>query len=103
MHIWKTEELVEELAQKKMSEWDMTKYLLAITILLALIDGSLDFSSFETLWLVNIWYALLYGVGIYYCFTVNRKIDNKDFIIRFTILSWPVGLRWIIAFNIGYF
>ena len=47
-------------------------------------------------------YAVIGGLGTYYCFTVNRNNDNKDFIIRFIVLGWPASIRWILLFFVIY-
>ena len=97
MHIWNTKDLIAELASGKLSEWEMTQYVIATGVFWSILGGNISSSHFETMdWLLNAAYAIITGVGIYYCFTINRKTDNKNFIIRLTVLSWPVALRWLL-------
>jgi len=98
MYIWKTGELVSELSEGGMSQWEMTKYLIATTVVWYIFGGVYyDPSDIEiSEWIVSLIVTAIAVTGIYYCFTVNRKYGNKDFIVRFTILSWPTTIRWIL-------
>jgi len=98
MHIWETENLIKELSNGSMTQWDMTQYLIATTVLWYL-TGTVyyDPTSVEiSEWITRFVIAAVAGFGIYYCFTINRKYGDKEFIVRFTVLSWPVSLRWLL-------
>ena len=41
-------------------------------------------------------------IGIKACYSVNKRIDNTNFIERFTILFFPVSLKLILFFHITY-
>ena len=98
MYIWKTGELVAELSKGEMTQWEMAQYLIATTVVWYIFGGVYyDPSDIEiSEWIISLILAAIAATGIYYCFTVNRKYGNKDFIVRFTILSWPTTIRWIL-------
>ena len=104
MHIWKTKELISDLSTDKLSQWDMTQYLIATTTLWYVLGGIYYDPTHESaiIWLTNIMSAVIAGIGIYYCYTVNRQFSEKDFIVRFTVLSWPASIRWIIITLVFY-
>jgi len=102
MYIWKIKPIIKELAERKMSEWSMVQYLIASVVLITIVGDYTNILNREPVFgLRTIIYILVGILGVYYCYSVNRKIDNQDFIIRFIILCWPVGLRMAIAFYIG--
>jgi hypothetical protein len=104
MYIWKTQELITDLAEGKMMQWDMTQYLVATTALWYFPGGMcFDPADVEVIdWIIDLAMAAVAGIGIYYCFTVNRRFGNEDFIVRFTVLAWPVTVRWILISIIIY-
>lgn len=104
MHLWQTKSLIDELAADQLSQWDVTKYLIATTVLWYTLGG-LYYDPSELVlvdWIGNILMGVVAACGIYYCFTINRRIDDKAFIVRFTVLSWPVTIRWILISIIVY-
>ncbi len=75
----------------------MTQYLIATTVLWYVLGGVYyDPANLEVVdWVLNFILAAVAALGIYYCFTVNRKYGNKEFIVKFTVLSWPTTVRWV--------
>ena len=105
VYIWKTSKLLEDLSQGEMSQWEMTQYLIATTVLWYVLGGVYyDPSDVEIVeWALNLALAAIAAIGIYYCFTVNRKCGNQEFIVKFTILSWPTTVRWVLIGIAAYF
>ena len=98
MYLWKTEELVRELKRGQLSQWDVTKYLIATTMFWYFSGGAyFDPSDVEAWdWITNLLIAVVAALGIYYCYMKNRRGDDKDFIFRFICLSLPVTIRWTV-------
>jgi hypothetical protein len=104
MYFWNINELVDKLSQETPPQWEVAKYLIATTIIFNILGGAYyDPSEFTLSKLVlNSALACVGGLGVYYCFKINHSIDNKDFISRFTILTLPVALRWVVITSLGY-
>lgn len=41
-------------------------------------------------------------LGIFVCYSINKKGDNKDFIGRMICLGWPIGM-WVIIGSVSLF
>jgi hypothetical protein len=102
MYFWKVDKLVDDLKTGKVSQKEEFKYMLAFTVLMALITDPVFsettpynlYSAINTITLliVSIW-------GVYYCYKVNEAGDNKDFILRVMCIGLPVVVR-VLAFGI---
>lgn len=103
MYFWNLKKVEHLLAEKKLSDADMFPYLLVTTFLYTLV-------LFPISWEVNKWDIIGHLItiiislyGIYYIYTKNGWRDSKHFLDRYIVLSWVVGIRWILVFFLPIF
>ena len=98
MYFWKTSILASELAENKVSQVEQLKYFLAMSILYAV--GTTPVGEASENVLIELLIVLtLTMLGIFYCFRINKRGDNDQFIVRMVCLSWPITIK-IIIFSI---
>lgn len=87
MYFWKAKALARDLKENKVSEKEQMVYYLLVGIAF-IIPGNRDISWLE-------WTILITGVvlGTIWCYQVNKRGDNQNFIVRMTCLSLPVLIR----------
>lgn len=96
LHWWHTERLQSDLANDTLSEPDSLKYMLLAAALLV-------YGSYINLWFgaYRDWgfffealIALAIGlIGTHECFKANGGADGRAFILRFSAVAVPVGLK----------
>ena len=96
IHFLNTKALTTELALDQVSEKTMFQYFLANSLL----------------WTISLYYALVFGAainwmflletvvvllitihGLLKAFSINGGADGRDFVVRATCLSFPIGLK----------
>ncbi len=107
MYLWKTDLLVKDFKEGKVSQLEQMKYLLAYTLLVYL-SLELFFLSWSDV-------AVPYGIvdaasgilgigiavaGILGCYLINREADNRDFILRMMCLGIPILFRIVVIIAI---
>jgi len=105
MYIWNSEKLITQLSEDAVSEWEATKYLI-LTSVVSAITGALYYDPLNqglVDWFGGVVLAIIVIVGISYCFKINQQGDNKNYIIRYVVLTWPVFIRITLFTIIPYF
>ena len=107
MRLWYSRLLEHELAEGRLSEWEKTKYFLFPLMLSAFLSGPIWMITpnygpippvterFFTLLGGLITAAITY-IGIKMGYRSNQRIDGKNFIERYAILSVPIFIRFIV-------
>jgi len=100
--------LANELKQDTFSQYRAIKHLIASLVLFGIgfeIPLSIDFSESNisaAQFIIKIVLFIIAGVISYYgawlVYQVNEKGDGKDFFLRFTVLSLPVGIQLTVVF-----
>ena len=100
--------LAEELKQGTFSQHRAIKHLVASLVLFGIgfeIPVSVEFSESNlnaTQTIGQIVLFIIAGIISYYgawlVYQVNEKGDGKDFFMRFTVLSLPIGIQLIVVF-----
>lgn len=106
MYFWKIDSLTQELKDGSLPQSERMKYLLATVIVYAVaIEASFLFAEpitylriFQSSFIV----AITVG-GTIYCYVMNRRGDNREFIDRFICIGWVVSVRVIALFVGVYF
>jgi hypothetical protein len=99
MYLWKIDSLVNDFKEGKVTQKEELNYILLYVI------TSLLFTD-KFLYIYDIYDAIdsiamliITIIGTYYCYIVNSKGDNKDFMVRYMIIGLPAGIRiYLIAF-----
>ena len=108
MRLWSSALLESELARGQLSEREKVNYLLLPILFTLFIGGPLSMIApryglkpprFDSL------VALINGLlmvavafhGVRKAYRINRRIDGRDFIERFTVLALPVNVRFSVA------
>jgi len=106
MYLWKVDLLVEDFKNNKVNQIEQFKYMMLFSIVMILVtDPSVYISASYNLFdFINTLFASLLTVwGVYYCYKINAKGDNTDFIVRVMCLGLPVGIRVaVIFFSISF-
>ena len=98
MYFWNTNDLESDLSNRKLSQSDKYKYLLAFMIITAVL---MELSSYipelpSFIRLIESSVVILTTIfGTMFCYKVNRQGDNADFIERYICLSLPIFFRLI--------
>jgi len=109
MRLWSSSKLERELARGQLSEWEKTKYLLLPLILGSLAGGPIYLitprygPTRPTLGSVGmlcggVLMALVTYYGIRMGYRANQKIDGEHFIERYTVLSVPIFIKFVVGF-----
>lgn len=108
--ILKSKKVEYALANNKFSEWEKVKYLLLPMVVTALFGGPAYIlkprygnipstaDSMASIIGAAIVAAVTYW-GLRRLYQTNGKIDGKEFILRYTILSLPVSIKFILIFT----
>lgn len=99
MYFWKVDALVADLKTGAVTQKDECLYILLIVLLLsfATMMSGLKDSPLNVYDLVDlILTPLLNILGVLYCYQVNSKGDNRDFILRFFCLGLPAVIRILV-------
>lgn len=96
LHWWHTERLRAELATESLSEPDSLKYMLLAVLLFV-------YGSYTSVWFGSyrdwgfFWEALLVLaiglIGTHECYRANGGAIGRGFLLRFSALAVPVGLK----------
>jgi len=103
MYIWNVKALEQGLRGGIISEREQFKYVLFLVIIGGIFVGAL--ASIGGEW--NFWRFLDYLmfnvigiVGAITCYRVNKAGDDKDFIVRYTCLTVPVVVRFVLLITV---
>ena len=98
MYFWRIERLVEDLNRDQISEWEGAKYLIMIGVVFSIATAPVFSIGMEYSWLDTVSTAIIVaatGLGTFYCYRINRRVDDRDFVLRFVCLFVPVTVRLI--------
>jgi len=91
MYFWNVKQLTEDLKEGKVSQKEKFKYFFVFMLLSSfvsefavLIDEINRFSVIEGLTVI-----FITMLGVVFCYRINVKGDNKEYIDRFICLSFP--------------
>ena len=104
MYLWNSEKIITQLSEDAVSEWEATKYLILVSAF-STITGAFYYDPLNrglVDWFGSAILVVIVIIGISYCFKVNQQGDNKNFIIRYVVLTWPVLIRIILFTIIPY-
>ncbi|MCK5355604.1 MAG: hypothetical protein KAJ63_10835 [Methyloprofundus sp.] len=96
MYLWKIDSLVEDFRSGNVSQKEEFKYMLLFTIAMALGSDPALYIGTSYNYYDTLSSALILGIsvfGIYYCYKLNSRGDDKDFIVRVMCLGLPVMIR----------
>lgn len=102
MYIWDTKGLAEDLRLKKqMSQREKFKYLFFVIIYITAAISVLPFGNLPPTpinIITNIALFIIEITGLYFCYQINSRGDDKEFIERSLFLSVPIGIRFFLLF-----
>jgi hypothetical protein len=105
MYLWKIDSLVNDFKEGKVTQKEEFKYLLFyIIISILFMDKVLYIDDVYNIYdtINSIAMFIITIIGTYYCYLVNSKGDNKDFMVRYISIGLLVGIRiFLIAFLLG--
>ena len=112
IYFYDAKKLALELKEGTVSEYRGVKHFVAFAIIAGIsldipLSATFEQSSSNLMWLFGFFvFYILGGVisyyGIWLCYQINNKGDGKDFFLRFSILSLPIGIQLtILFFGIG--
>ena len=100
--------LASELKQGSLTQYRAVKHLVASLVLFGIgfeipvsvefSDSSLDSAQILGQVILFIVAGVISYYGLWLVYQVNEKGDGKDFFMRFTVLSLPVGIQLIVIF-----
>jgi hypothetical protein len=96
MYFWNSGALAHQLKSKTLPQSEKVKYLLATVTLYAIgLEISLGLSSPMSLFGViqSITSVVLVFLGTVFCYKVNSRGDNQEFIDRYICLGWPLTIK----------
>ena len=105
MNILSSKQLENSLAENSFPEISKYRVLLASQLLFwfsSLIGTTMN-SGIKYIFLAIIYkiaFLIIVFIGIKACYSVNKRIDNTNFIERFTLLFFPISLNFILFFLI---
>jgi len=104
MFLWDVHALALRFRAKRVSEWDKFRYYALILILGALFQGSFHpghySSPFQEIQ-ETIAVTFLSVLGAWYCYQVNGRGDNEDFMGRILCLGFPIAIRILVISIVG--
>jgi hypothetical protein len=89
MYIWKPNNLAIDLRNNNVSEKEKLKYTLFWVLAMVIFSDPAIYIGYE--YVLND--TIISAAGTIYCYKINKRGDNKDFISRYICLSIPVGIR----------
>ncbi|MDH5681086.1 MAG: hypothetical protein OEZ36_05845 [Spirochaetota bacterium] len=103
MYWFNVKALAEDLKNETLSEKEKVKYFfvyfLFVTLALALSNLETEDKIPDVLRYTSlILEPIIAIVGLILCYIENKSRDNKDFIVRFISLSWPISIRLLLVF-----
>lgn len=105
MYFWKIDSLVQDLKDGNLPQSERFKYLLATLIVYAIVI-ELSFIFAEPIAALQIVESVsmvaLTVAGAVYCYFVNRRGDDHEFIDRFICIGWVVAIRITVFFIAVY-
>ena len=100
MYIWNTQELVNDIANNRLTERQKFSYYIFYCLLIAVILSELFMGMESTvvrdvpiLWVDVIIGLIITYVGMLKCFKTNEAFDGKDSIARFMSIGIPIMIR----------
>ena len=95
MYIWKIHKLNEELISGNIAEREVFKYLVACSILYALL--MIQYPNSNSL---DTWSGVICGIvriiGLFFIYKCNGGDNGKDFLTRYLAISWVVFIRMLV-------
>lgn len=107
MYFWKIDSLVRDLQSRSLEQSERAKYLIAwISVTAFVLEASFYLTEPLPATYLQLGFSaaviLISAAGTYYCYQVNRRADDRDFLARFISLGWVVGIRLGVFFLIVY-
>jgi len=110
MYLWKTEKLIADFQENKVSEKEKLKYVIFAVAVCSLLTNPIVAMSekYSHLGLVHLVLIILMNVyGTLYTFRKNSKGDNIHFVTRYICLIVPIGIKMfflaIFLYTLSYF
>lgn len=106
MYIWKIDSLIRDLQNDSLEQKERANYLIAwVTVTAFVLETSYLFEPLSATYLQlgsSAAVVLITAAGTYYCYQVNRRADDWEFLARFISIGWVVGIRLGVFFLIVY-
>ena len=101
MNILSSKQFENRLAENSFSETNKYRVLLASQLIfwfLNLIGSSANLGIKDTFLTITIKtaYIIIVFIGMKACYSINKRIDSTGFIERFTLLFFPIGLKFLL-------
>lgn len=97
MHIWRIEQLKDEIRERGMADDDVISYFVASMGLLGAAGALPLVLPGPWNWVQVGWNVLLGFAGTFYLYQANRGRMGQLFLQRFFALGWVIGIRWLLA------
>ena len=105
MNFFRDKELAQRFVCDEVPEREQFWYLLVLSLLYCLLTSmTLNNLFYEPL---NFWDYVMDGLiviatilGVFWMYQINAKGDGRDFIARYTCLSFPISIRTLLIFII---
>ncbi|MBI1928643.1 hypothetical protein HYR99_30920 [Candidatus Poribacteria bacterium] len=100
MYFWNIQALSEDLKERRVSQREKMKYLLATAISHSIslpISISVAWALGITTLLANVALSIW---GIVLCYQANRQGDDEEFIDRYICIRWPIYIRLFVLVGI---
>ena len=100
MYFWNTQQLASDLQEGKVTERQKMWYFFASTVLTALV---IEFSGWPpkeynaVTMIAIIADVAVTIIGFLFCYQANSSGDDREFVVRFICMSWPVFWRLVAA------
>jgi len=101
MYLWKVDELVKDFRLGRVTQLEEFKYMLLFTIAMTLGSDPMlyDSTSYNMYDLINtVLFTVISVLGLFYCYKVNKRGDDKEYIARVMCIGLPVLIRIVILF-----
>ena len=102
MNLWRIEKLKDELANQTISQRNLFIYYLIVGISLAFlmfpggIDLYDDYQGLSFKWIEWVTTTLIYLLGLFVCYKVNKGNLGKSFIDRIVSLEVVLAIRYLV-------
>lgn len=96
MYLWKVDSLVEDFKSGSVSQKEEFKYMLFFSIAMVFAsDPALhigeSYNHYDTI--LSVITLCISIIGVHYCYKINSRGDNKDFLVRVICIGLPVAIR----------
>lgn len=105
MYLWHTSELAAQLKHGGVSQHDRFRYLLVFIVIIALgieLASYLERASSVLDISESVLTVMVIVFGSVWCYQVNKKGDDQNFVERYICLNVPIFFRLIVLFIVLY-